>query len=68
MALTPGSYPLATPLSMLGEGERCNVIAFYPPLTAMANITARSAWEAVGLKHPDYAEHKARLKAPPLIP
>jgi hypothetical protein len=25
-------------------------------------------WDAVGLKHPDYAEHQARLKAPPTHP
>ncbi len=29
----------------------------------IADVIALSAWVAVGLKHPDSAEHKARLKA-----
>ena len=37
-------------------------------LMAVANVMARSAWDAVGLKHPDYAEHKPRLKAAPRSP
>ncbi len=32
---------------------------------AMANVFTLWAWDAVGLKHTDYAEHQPRLKAPP---
>ena len=32
-------------------------------LMVVANLTTPETWDAVGLKHPDYAEHKPRLKA-----
>jgi len=28
----------------------------------IANVIVPYTWDAVGLKHPDYAEHQARLK------